>query len=326
MNPESDSVVLSFFNIEDFTYEDVNLVFSSPFFQTKNIALDLNPYEKRDFTVPINRDKLKKLVAGTYTVTTTYTVNDRTSSIERDIKVLEKSGLSISESNSGIIIRVTDIEKINEWNIPTVANSDVSKNIISRLFTTFSLEPTRVERNGALVNYAWQEELAPSESLKVRITTNWIFPLLLLIAVIIIVYLFNVYVTTNLVVMKRVSFVRTKGGEFAIKVTLNVKARKFMENIRIYDRLPAMSKLYEKFGTKPDRFNHASGVIEWNIPRLAEGEERIFNYVIYSKLRVIGKFELPSATGVYEVEGKIHETKSNRTFFINELREVSKEE
>ena len=30
VNPESDSVVLSFFNIEDFTYEDVNLVFSSP--------------------------------------------------------------------------------------------------------------------------------------------------------------------------------------------------------------------------------------------------------------------------------------------------------
>ena len=65
--------------------------------------------------------------------------------------------------------------------------------------------------------------------------------------------------------------------------------------------------------------------MDWNIPRLAEGEERIFTYVIYSKLRIVGRFELPSATGIYEVEGKIHETKSNRTFFINEPREIVEE-
>lgn len=325
VNPESDSVVLSFFNVEDLSYQGVNLIFSSPFFETKNVALDLNPYEKRDFTVPINKDELKKLVAGTYTVTTTYTIDGRTETIERPINILEKSGLIVSETSSGIIIRTNIIEKTNEGNIPTVANIDVKKNIISRLFTTFSLEPDRVERKGIYVEYAWQKELSPTESLEVKTTTNTIFPLLLLIAVIVIIYLFKVYVTTNLVIKKRVNFVRTKGGEFALKVTLNVSARKFMENVRIHDRLPAMSKLYENFGTKPDKFNHTSGIMDWNIPRLAEGEERIFTYVIYSKLRIVGKFELPSATGVYEVEGKVHETKSNRTFFINEPREVKEE-
>lgn len=326
VNPESDSVVLSFFNIEDISYQEVNLIFSSPFFEIKNVALDLNPYEKRDFIASINKDELKKLVAGTYAIITTYTIDGRTESIERPIKILEKSGLSVSETSSGIIIRTTIIEKTNEGNIPTVANIDVRKNIISRLFTTFSLEPDRIERKGIYVEYTWQKELQPTEKLEVKTTTNTIFPLLLLIAVILIIYLFNVYVTTNLLIKKRVNFVRTKGGEFALKVTLNVKARKFMENVRIHDRLPAMSKLYENFGTKPDRFNHTSGIMDWNISRLAEGEERIFTYVIYSKLRVVGKFELPSANGIYEMEGKRHETKSNRTFFINEPREIKEEE
>jgi len=178
-----------------------------------------------------------------------------------------------------------------------------------------------VERSGLYVNYIWQKELAPSESLKVAVTTNLIFPFLLLIGAGLIIYLYKIYVTSNLIVKKRINFVRTKGGEFALKVTLNVKARKFIEKVRIYDRLPAMSKLYEKFGTKPDKFNHATGIMEWHLDRLTEGEERLFTYVIYSKLKVIGKFELPSANGVYEYEGKIHETQSNRSFFINEPHE-----
>ena len=43
-------------------------------------------------------------------------------------------------------------------------------------------------------------------------------------------------------------------------------------------------------------------------------------YIIYSKVGVMGKFALPETRGIYEKDGKIHETESNRTFFVSEPR------
>jgi len=45
---------------------------------------------------------------------------------------------------------------------------------------------------------------------------------------------------------------------------------------------------------------------------------RTLTYIIYSKVGVLGKFALPTATAVYEKDGEIHETESNKAFFIAE--------
>ena len=58
--------------------------------------------------------------------------------------------------------------------------------------------------------------------------------------------------------------------------------------------------------------------MKWHFEHLAAGEERQITYIFYSKLKIIGKFELPPATGVYEIMGRMHEAQSNRAFFINE--------
>jgi len=41
-------------------------------------------------------------------------------------------------------------------------------------------------------------------------------------------------------------------------------------------------------------------------------------YIIYSKVGVLGRFALPTATAIYEKEGNIHETESNKAFFMAE--------
>ena len=51
---------------------------------------------------------------------------------------------------------------------------------------------------------------------------------------------------------------------------------------------------------------------------LNEREERIFSYIIYSKIGVVGKFELPNARATYEKSGRLKEVESNRSFFINQ--------
>ena len=123
---------------------------------------------------------------------------------------------------------------------------------------------------------------------------------------------------TELVLKKKVHFVKTKGGEFALKVVLTAKARKHVEDIQIVDKLPGMTKLYEKFGIKPDKIDHATRRIFWNINNLNEGEERVYSYIIYSKIKVVGKFELSPAMAMYERDGKTHEVLSNRAFFDSE--------
>ena len=318
INPNAPTVSVAFYNVEDISYNKVDIILTSPLFNEYKLSTALKPYEKKSIEIPLNSPDFNKLVSGTYTIKATYTVDGKTFSIDRPVKLLEKTGLSVNEDSSGWIIRKYSIEKKNEGNIPTVADASIDKNIISRLFTTFSIEPNKVDRKGFFVTYYWQKELTPDESLKIISTTNLIFPLLLIIAIIIIVYLFNIVSSTNVILNKRVSFVKTKSNDFALKVTLKVKTKKFVEKLVVYDRLPGVSKLHENYGIQPTKIDHERGRIQWDIPRLAEGEERVFTYIIYSKIKVVGKFELPPATAVFEREGKVEHAKSNKVFFINE--------
>jgi len=62
------------------------------------------------------------------------------------------------------------------------------------------------------------------------------------------------------------------------------------------------------------------GIFLWNFEKLEAGERRIISYIIYSKIGVLGKFALPPTTAIYEKDGKIKETESNKAFFIAEER------
>jgi len=128
-------------------------------------------------------------------------------------------------------------------------------------------------------------------------------------------------IESDLILRKKISFVKTKGGQFALKVSIRVKSKRFLERINIIDKLPPLVKLYEKFGaTMPDKIDEKNKRLEWNIESLNQGEERIFTYIIYSRIGIVGRFELPSAKAVYEKEGKVKGVESNRSFFINEPR------
>ena len=133
------------------------------------------------------------------------------------------------------------------------------------------------------------------------------------------------YSKTNLVLKKKVSFVRAKGGEFALKVSIFVQAKKFVERINLTDKLPPLVKLYEG-AREENQPKHDGRKVEWNFDKLEEGETRSVSYIIYSRIGVLGKFALPSAVAVYEKDGKIYETSSNLAFFVAEQRKKQFEE
>lgn len=320
INFDSDTAVMYVRNRVSLPFAELKAHFYSVFFDFSD-TFSLDAYGKKEFDVALNKQEIKELVAGSYMITAdieTYGVEER---IENTFRFTEKEEITTKETKKGTLISKQVIEKINEGNLPSLVYVKVKKNIISRLFTTFNVEAAKVEREGFIVNYIFQKEIRPAEIYTIKVTTNWFYPLLLLAALVFIGFLVRVYTSTFLSVRKRVTFVRTKGGEFALKIGLIVRAKKFVEKIKVIDKIPGLVKVHERFGiAEPDKIDEKNRRLEWNIEALQPEEERIFSYIIYSKIAPIGKFELPTATAIYEREGKIHEAESNKVFFLTEPR------
>ncbi|MAH03621.1 hypothetical protein CMI39_02430, partial [Candidatus Pacearchaeota archaeon] len=326
INPESNSLEIYIHNKENFDFEEINVEFSSAFFDiTKNLSL--GPNERRNFDVQLNKEDFKKLMARFYTLKAKVNVEDEKANVEGVIKFVEKDIVTTTKKDYGFIINTNIIEKTNKGNIITKSETVIKKNIISRLFTSFNPEPDIVERDRFNVYYTWSVEIQPGEKSEIIIKTNWLFPLLVIFFIVTIVILVKQFSGTHLNLRKKVSFVKAKGGEFALKVTIFIHAKKYVERVNIVDRLPSLVKIYERFGgDKPSRINEKNKRIEWEFEKLEEGETRIISYIIYSKIGVLGKFALPSTTAVYERDGEIHESESNRAFFVAEQRKNEVEE
>jgi len=315
--PNESETIVTIKNLEDTSISGLQLYLKSIFFdQTINVSLASG--EEKEIIVQIDLNGIRRLKAGEYDLTGIVEVDGKGVKIPGKVNYLEKEGISVSRQKSGIIVRKEIITKTNEGNIPVIATVDISKDIVSRLFTSYSIEPEKAERNAFGVDYHWESTISPGESLVLGVTTNYTFPFILIILVVLIIVLVRIHSISDLSVKKRVSYVKTKGGEFALKVVLHVKARKRVNKIKLVDKLPGMAQLYEKYGRMPDHIDQVNKRLSWNIDHLNAGEERVFSYIFYSKFRAIGNFELPNAFVLYEREGLSRETKSNKTFFVSE--------
>jgi hypothetical protein len=307
-------------NKVNFDFGEITAKFTSPFFNFEK-TFTLDKKETKEFDVQLDKEDYKKLLAGFYTVKAEATINGKKTTSEGTIKFVEKNILTSKEKQFGLIINTLTIKKVNEGNIIAPSETIIKKNIISRLFTSFNIEPSLVKRTGLVVYYTWVEEINPGETFEVVAKTNWILPFLIIVFILIIIALAKLYSRTNLVLKKRVSFVRAKGGEFALKVSVLVQAKKFVERVNITDRLPPLVKLHERFGAEqPKRID--KGRIEWSFDKMEAGETRILTYVVYSRVGVLGRFALPRATAFYSREGKTHETESNSAFFVAEQKKL----
>ena len=320
IDPESNSIEIFIRNTENFDFGNIDVSFSSPFFNIeKNFSL--GPKETKTFTVQLNSADFKELIAGFYTLTANVNVKGEETKVEGVIKFVEEDILTTTKKEFGFLISTQIIEKTNAGNTIEQPETVIKKNIISRLFTTFSSEPDLVEREGTKVYYTWNSEINPGETLEIIVKTNWLFPFLVILFVILIVVLTKKYSEANLVLKKRVSFVKAKGGEFALKVSVSVNAKKYVERVNVLDRIPSLVEVYERFGgDQPSKIDKKNRRLEWNFEKLEAGEIRILSYIIYSKVGVLGKFALPTATAIYERDGEIHESESNHAFFVAEQR------
>ena len=317
---ESESITIYLENLEDVTLEGVTVEFSSLLFETFGETFDIGPHEKRAVSIPADREALKKTKAGVYIIDSVFSTPSGEVSLKGNLYLGEKKGLTNFEDSSGFLIKTTTITKTNVGNVVEEARIVIKKNFFSRLFTTFNMEPVQTDRNGFIIEYVWlKEKLNPTESLIVQAKTNYILPFFIIIFGVLFFVGLKRFNETKIEVMKSVVPVKTKSGVFALRITLELNSKKAVENVTLIDKVPAIVKIYNKFGTvKPDKIDPSSRRLHWHIGDLEAGEARSFSYVVYSKVGIVGKFSLPSATAVFEKDGQIHEVESNKVFFMNE--------
>ena len=305
-------------NNENVFIPDLKIVAKSNFFEFSQ-TFDLDREEQKKFQIPIILED--RISAGDYEAEIRYELDGKKSSFNMPIRYLESSGISVHESTNGFIIKKTNITKTNTGNIVAVAIIEIRKNILTRLFTVYSDKPTAVERKGIFVDYIWEKEIGVGESYTVNLTTNYTLPFIIILLIVVVGFLVKFVATKKVSVHKGVSFVKTRGGELALKVNLRIKSRSGVKNVVISDRIPGHAKLFNKFGIPPHRIDEPTRKIEWDIHQLNAGEERVFSYIIYSKINIVGSFELPAASVSFEHEGKHEHVISNKTHFAAETTE-----
>jgi len=317
---ESNKIIVYIHNKENFDFGKLNVEFSSAFFKT-NKEFSLGPNQEKQFEVSLKEEDFNKLSAGFYTLSAKVVSSKTSAVVEGIINFQENSEIKSTTEDSGILIDTKIIKKENQGNIDYSTQIKVKKNIISRLFTSFEPKPDTTERKNIFVEYTWEKLIKPGESFTVVVKTNWIFPLILAILIAVIIYLISNYSRNDLTVKKRIQFVHSKGGEFALRVSLTLHARRYIEKVKLVDRLPALVRLYHQFGGQsPSSFSEEKRRIEWDFQKLEAGEVRVASYLIYSKVGVLGKFALPTATATYQKEGKFKDSYSNIAFFMAEPR------
>jgi hypothetical protein len=303
-----------------------NLIFNNTVLKLKSAFIDsskeisLSAFEKTNVTFELDAEKLKNILAGKYITTISFTLKEASFSVEKEIDIREKSNIVTTEKESGsIFYPLLKITKENQGNVVTDVDIVIRKNIFANTFTVFSSAPSEIEKSAAFYTYKWHATLKPKESLSVEIRTNYLLPLGILLAIVLISAFVALYLQTPLVINKRVIRVKSKTGEFALKVIVNIKARKNLTNLALRERIPHLAELHERYGTlKPSSFDKQRRILTWEIPELKKGEEHIISYVVYSKVAVLGGYKIPNAFATFNVNGKSKTASSNKVIFLSE--------
>ena len=316
---DTPSIDVGIENKENFMFDDASIRLKSVFIDSTKTT-SLNGLEKKNVTFEIEQGKLKSIMAGKYISIVYFSFKKAGFSIEKEIDLREKSNIATTEKETGnIFYNTLAITKRNEGNVISDVSIAVKKNIFANAFTTISIKPTKVGKSAAFYTYEWEATLKPNETITVDIKTNYLLPLGILAGIAIIAVIISVYFSSPLMIKKKVRRVKSKTGEFALKVMVQIKARKDMNKIVLRERIPHLAELHERFGTiKPSKVDRARRIIEWELPELKRGEEHIFSYVLISKVSILGGYHMPDAFATFEIKGKKKQSLSNKVIFLAE--------
>jgi len=281
--------------------------------------------EKQDILIDLSNVSEEK--AGVYVTTFSFDIKGETFTVKKDLLLGAVVDIETREETKGnIFSKEVTITKTNRGNSATKVTIALSRSVIASLFTTFTDSP-KIKKEKGFYLYEWENEINPGESFEVTLKTSYYLPFIILFLILIAAIIFKIVTTSPVKIIKKATKVRTKSGVFASKIIIYAKnTGKAITNVKIIDRLPAFTEvLPDKFGViSPSEIKKRSVI--WDFAKLSKGEEVMFSYIIYSKINVFGKLEIPAAVVTYrDDKDTFKETESNKLYILSE-EEGTKEE
>jgi hypothetical protein len=282
--------------------------------------VEIEPNSVTKIAVPLG-DKLGQYEAGQYSADVSLSVNGNEGwKISDSITLESVMQISSKETKEGwFLYPSSHIVKRNDGNTLATANVRVEKDSLSKIFTKTSVAPNSLKQIKGKFVYEWQKDLKPNESFVVDVSTNYFIPLIVLVLIAAAAAFLWMSTTKPVVLTKRVTKVKTKGGEFAFKINLFLKSFVDAKNIKVIDLAPqSLPAIHNKFGAIYPAYVKGRR-IEWHVDRMYKGEERVFTYIVYSKLALIGEITVPKALATYQdMLDRNKKTYSNSVFFMAE--------
>ncbi len=288
-------------------------------FSVKDLSI-----EKQEAVLTLN--DLKGKNAGVYKITFEFEIDGEKVIAEKDMVLSPVVTVKTDEETTGgILSSETKVTKTNNGNSATDVSILLNRSVVSSLFTTFSDAP-KTRKDGRFYLYEWEKELNPGESYTVSLKTNYYVPFLVFLLLLLALVVFKIVTKSPVEITKKVARVRTKSGAFAAKIIISAKnTGKPVSNVKIIDRLPAFTEiLSNKFSVlTPSEIKKRSVV--WSIPQMSTGEEIMFSYIVYSKVNIFGRLEVPPAVVTFiDSKDNFLESQSDKIYIISE--EEKKEE
>ncbi len=278
-------------NRADNNLENLKLETSSPIF-SKDFEFSIVAKEEQRFTIPID---LKNAEGGEHSISVKGYQNG-VLTFERDVpyNLEEIYDFDQSRSITGFLVREKKLTYDNAGNTREEVDIEEDMNFLEKVFSYFSDEPTFRTEAGAL-KATWNLEIEPYTKEEVIVKTNYLLPLIMLILIVGGFALTVRYQGKGIIVTKTAARAKSNRGS-AFKVTIRVKNRKdAIREVKIRDNIPSISgaKVHEKFDfVKPAKIGE--NFVEWHLPLLQGGEERVFTYHIVSESEVPGIVQFPS--------------------------------
>lgn len=308
INKDDKSFKLKIKNKFNLNFDNITLRIYNNFIDS-SFDLSIRPFEEKEIDVNI-KENVKEEWCGAKDVKIDIILYGKGYTFEKQIWLEEYREIKTEEKTESIFLgKKIYVKKTNLGNNVTEAIISIKLNSFEKIFAKGNTK-AEIKKEKDFYVYVFKKNLKPGESFEVEMSINYQW-LLIIPLIIIIIIILLILRKEEVVVKKDVKRVKTKSGEFALRVFLSItnKTRESLKEVAILDYLPLSLKFYEFGLTLPDKVE--GNKLYWVLGEIPAGETRSISYLCYSKIRYEGRMVMPRAKIKYLLRGKKHIKESN---------------
>ncbi|MBS3155269.1 hypothetical protein J4404_02095 [Candidatus Woesearchaeota archaeon] len=293
---ESNKVTLEFENNYDNNFNLNVILTSGAFTETKVISLSPREILREDFLLKLPADTKE---GDLDTNALFYQDNSLVANQTIILKIIWYQGVRevVTEKDS-VLYHQEIIKKINDGNAVGIQKYVKGFTFTEKLFTSFDPKPDSIIKSDDEYILTWDIRLDPGQEQEIKITTNYRTSLIIFVVLLALLILSYTRYKKDIIVSKKgIMIIKEKGfSQMKVSITLYNRGNKTINNIKIMERIPNMTKEDIDFHIlQPIRITHGIGALSvvWKLDELVAKQEKTITYDISSKLHSMGRMALP---------------------------------